>query len=169
MVDIKDMFDSAEVDEEPSETKRRGKDDMDKIPDGSYRATVTDFSVFEDKGTHFVSWWFEVNSGVAAGAQLQNFSSVNPDTVQFIKRAVGRVIGRVPEWTELFDADTGRTGRAKFDIVNKDVQVTQKTVNKKGKTYVNVYVDRLLSVQDKPEPETEAADSSEEVDVDDLF
>lgn len=167
MVDIQDLFDNTEVDEKPAETKRRGKDDMDKVPDGTYRATVTDFSVFEKDGTHFVSWWFEVTSGVAAGAQLQNFSSVNPSTVQFIKRAVGRVIGHVPEWTDLFDADLGRTGAAKFDIVNKDVQITQKTVTKNGKTYVNVYVDKRLSENGASAPE--ADEPSEEVDANDLF
>tara|TARA_R100000306_G_C4374495_1_gene141346 strand:+ start:26 stop:568 length:543 start_codon:yes stop_codon:yes gene_type:complete len=180
MSSVEDMFDSIEVEETSA---GEGQREMDRVPDGTYHTKVTDFSVFNtEKGDYFVSWWFEIVDGVANGAQLQSFSSVSPSSVKFIKRSVQRVTGKYPEWSAMFNEETGRTGSLRSEIVGKDVQVTQKTNSKNGKDYVNVYVDKLLKTNGAAPPAppaklpeaptdgagTKAADE-DEVDVDDLF
>lgn len=180
MPSVKDMFDSIEVEETEDGPERKH---MDKIPDGVYATNITDFSVFStEEGDFYVSWWFEVTDGVAAGAQLQSFSTVSPASVKFIKRGVQRVTGKFPAWTDLFNSETSRTGSIRAEIVGKSVQVTQKTKNSNGKDYVNVYIDKLLrsngaavpqaaaKLPDAPSPGsgTQAVDE-DDVDVDDLF
>jgi hypothetical protein len=65
----------------------------------------------------------------------------------------------------MYDSDSGRTGRIRFDLVGAHVQVTQKTVSKGSKDYVNVYVDKRIDT-----PSVQPVSSVEdEVDVDDLF
>lgn len=171
MGSIKDMFDSVDADEDSGGSRR----DMDHIKDGTYKASVTDFSVFSDeKGDFYVSWWFEVTDGAAAGAQLQSFSSVGPYSVKFIKRSISRVIGKTPSWEELYDEESGRTGVVRGLVVGREVQITQKTKNSKGKDYVNVYVDKVINSAPAKEaapaePEAESKEDDDEVDVDDLF
>ena len=159
MASVKDMFDEVQVnDEEPS---RR---EMDRIPDGTYKALITDFSVFSTaEGDFYVSWWFEIDEGAASGAQLQSFSSVGPRSVAFIKRGVQRVTGSFPSWQEMFDEEAGRTGPVRGQVMNRRVQVTQKTNTNNGKDYVNVYIDKLIG-KAKPRPAAQ-----DDVDVDDLF
>jgi len=180
---VEDMFDSIDVDDDESGDGQR---EMDRVPDGTYKTKVTDFSVFNtEKGDYYVSWWFEVTDGAASGAQLQSFSSVTPTSVKFIKRSVQRVTGKYPGWGEMFDNDVGRTGVLRNEIVGQEVQVTQKTNSKNGKDYVNIYVDKRLKsngagaaapvqeaakLPDKPSAGsgTEVVDQ-DDVDVDDLF
>ena len=142
MSSVKDMFDSIEVDESETSSEKR---EMDRVSDGTYKAVVTDFSVFNtEAGDYYVSWWFEVIDGAASGAQLQSFSGVSPHSVKFIKRSVQRITGKYPAWGDMFDAEAGRTGILRNEVVGKTIQITQKTNNKSGKDYVNVYVDKLL-------------------------
>jgi hypothetical protein len=165
---IEDMFNNTPVDGESGDSKTARRE-MSRIPDGTYKTNVDDFSVFRtDKGDHYISWWFEVMDGDASGASLQRFSSITPRTIGIIKRSVKAVTGRVPEWNDLFNSETGRTGPIASDIVGKSVQVTQKTRSNNDKTYVNVYVDkRIAPINGAPaEPEVKA---EEDVNVDDLF
>ena len=161
---IKNLFDETEVNEEGSPSSK--KKEMDRIKDGTYKAVVTEFSVFEKQGEYYVSWWFEVTDGLAAGANLQSFSSVTDRSVRFIKRSVARVIGSMPTWEMMYDED----------LEGRKVQITQKTNESSGKKYVNVYVDKVLAAPKKSaapakeEPPAEpVTESDEEVDVDDLF
>ena len=175
MGSIKDMFDSVDANEDSG----GGRREMDHVKDGTYKAAVTDFSVFSDeKGDFYVSWWFEVTGGAAAGSQLQSFSSVSPYSVKFIKRSISRVIGKIPEWDELYNEEAGRTGVVRGLVVGREVQITQKTKNNKGKDYVNVYVDKVINgapakkavaPEPEPEPKPESKETADEVDVDDLF
>jgi hypothetical protein len=163
---IQDLFDDTEVEETSSEGRR----EMDRVPDGSYKAVVTDFSVFNtESGDYYVSWWFEVTQGPASGSQLQSFSSVGPNSIKFIKRSVKTVIGKFPSWNEMFDEGTGRTGAVRNKVVGADVQITQKTNNSKGKDYVNVYIDKTISAQPKAKKPAPVQDIEDEIDVDDLF
>ena len=108
MATVKDMFDSVDVDSGGEEESSRRV--MDRVQDGTYKAVVSDFSVFNTAtGDFFVSWWFEVTDGAASGAQLQSFSGVSPFSVKFIKRSVQRVTGSYPEWSDMFNEETGRT------------------------------------------------------------
>ena len=182
MPNVGDMFDSIEAKDTGSneggkeERKRR---EMDRVKDGTYVATVDDFSVFSTEGGDFyVSWWFVVSEGLANGAELQSFSSVNPGSVKFIKRTVQRITGRFPEWSDLFNTETGRTGSLRDDVLGKSVQITQKTKNKNGKNYVNVYVDKLLkpesatppaALPSEPSPGSGTESPDDPVDMDDLF
>jgi hypothetical protein len=175
MMSIKDLFDSAVDDDEGSKPPKR---EMDRIKDGTYKAVVTDFSVFEKGGDFYVSWWFEVTDGLAAGAALQSFSGVTPKSVSFIKRSVARVIGSLPSWDDMYDEELGRTGHLQSSIVGRGVQITQKTNNVKGKDYVNVYVDKVINGASREAPndgagsepqEAESTRDDDEVDVDDLF
>jgi len=162
-MDIGDMFNSAGSDNQ--ETRKSDDRKMDTVPDGQYNAEVTDFSVFvSKKGDYYVSWWFEVLSGAHRGAQLQRFTGLGPKTFHFVKSAVKTVTGKIPEWTDLY-AD-GRTGPAYGSIVGKTVQVSQKSRQNGDKTYVNIYVDRVIEDESVPTPPAEAFD---EADVDDLF
>ena len=160
---IGDLFDRTEVGEKKQEQGRR---EMDKVPDGTYNAEVIDFAVFSDaKDDYYVTWWFRVSDGAAQGAQLQSFSSVSDRSITFIKKSVKAVTGSFPTWGEMYDSDSGRTGRIRFDLVGAHVQVTQKTVSKGSKDYVNVYVDKRIDT-----PSVQPVSSVEdEVDVDDLF
>lgn len=165
MATVRDMFDSIDAsDTKTDDTKR----EMDRVPDGTYKAVVSDFSVFgTGSGDFFVSWWFEIADGPASGAQLQSFSGVSPFSVKFIKRSVQRVTGSYPSWGDMYDEDNGRTNQAtRSSIVGASVQITQKTNSKNGKDYVNVYVDKRLG--SKPSSQ-EAPVSDDDVDVDDLF
>ena len=158
---MEDMFNNTQVEE----NETNGKREMDRISDGTYNAEVTDFSVFStEKGDYYVSWWFRVSGGAADGAELQSFSSVSPRSIGFIKKSVRRITGAYPDWSDMFDSDSGRTGPVRYELVGKPVQVTQKTNNRNGKDYVNVYVDKLLESRPAPTPPID-----EDVDVDDLF
>ena len=163
-MDIGSMFDNADS----GQGQSNGKSDdrkMDTVPDGSYSAEVTDFSVFvSKKGDYFVSWWFEVAEGPHRGAQLQRFTGLNPKPFSFVKSTVKTVTGKVPEWNVLF-AD-GRTGPIRNGIVGRVVRITQKSKPVGDKTYVNIYVDKVLNSDAIPEPPAEAFDEAE---VDDLF
>ena len=182
MPSVEDMFDRIEVEETSNGTGE--KREMDRVSDGTYKAVVTDFSVFSTEGGDFyVSWWFEVTDGAASGAQLQSFSSVSPHSVKFIKRSVQRITGKFPSWGQMFDAESGRTGVLRNELVGKHIQITQKTNNKSGKDYVNVYVDKLLKMNGSAPPQTAKAKlpdaptpgtgtqspDEDDVDVDDLF
>jgi len=166
MADIEDIFDETEMDDGDQEVKRRGKDDADKVPDGAYNAKIVEFSVFAkelDNGDrdYFTVFWFEVTGGAASGAQLQSFSAVGPNSIKFIKKAIKTVTGRIPKWSDMYDKDTGRTGKVLFDLVGKHVQVTQKT---KGK-YANLYIDKVIHFDEPVQP----VDNDEDGGVDDLF
>ena len=168
MPSVEDVFNNTEVDE----TKESDRKVMDSVADGAYRAAVTDFSVFStDTGDFFVSWWFRITEGVAEGAELQSFSGVNPSSVGFIKRSVKRVTGSLPQWGDMFDPDTGRTGAVRAQVLGCEVQITQKTKLVKGKKYVNVYVDKVINGSSLPDEPTGggAPDPDSEVNVDDLF
>jgi hypothetical protein len=164
MADIEDIFNETVVEEnnETGASKRRGKDDADNVPDGTYAAKIVEYSVFAkelpngDKD-YFTVMWFQVTSGPASGAELQSFSSVGPNSIRFIKRAIKTVTGSDPSWSDLYDKETGRTGRIQFDLIGKHVEITQKT---KGK-YSNIYIDKLIRGED-PEP-------MDDRNVDDLF
>ena len=161
MSSMEDMFNNTEANDGNNSTSKR---EMDRISDGTYNAEVTDFSVFStDRGDYYVSWWFRVSGGAADGAELQSFSSVSPRSIGFIKKSVKRVTGAYPTWADMFDGDSGRTGPVRYKLVGKPIQVTQKTNNRNGKDYINVYVDKLL------ESAASVAPSQEDVDVDDLF
>lgn len=163
-MDIGKMFDSTPVEEKPANGKSDDRQ-MDTVPDGKYSGEVTDFSVFvSKKGDYYVSWWFEVVDGAHRGAQLQRFTGLNPKTFHFVKSTVRTVTGKVPEWTDLF-AD-GRTGPIRGKIVGKMVQLSQKSRLYEGKTFVNIYVDKVLQDEPVPNPPAEAFDEAE---VDDLF
>ena len=161
-MDIGNMFDSASTEQSTSNTSERV---MDTIPDGSYSTEVTDFSVFVSKrGDYYVKWWFEVTDGPHRGANLQRFTGLGPRTFHLVKNTVKTVVGSVPQWSDLF-AD-GRTGPIRNGIVGSNVQISQKSSTKGDRTYVNIYVDKLLSKEAVPNPPAEAFD---EADVDDLF
>ena len=171
---IKNLFDETEVNEEGSPSSK--KKEMDRIKDGTYKAVVTEFSVFEKQGEYYVSWWFEVTDGLAAGANLQSFSSVTDRSVRFIKRSVARVIGSMPTWEMMYDEDLRQSGIVRSSIEGRKVQITQKTNESNGKKYVNVYVDKVLAAPKKSAapakeepPAAPVTESDEEVDVDDLF
>ena len=167
---IKNLFDDTEVSDESSSTFK--KKEMDRIKDGTYKAVVTEFSVFEKQGDYYVTWWFEVTDGLAAGANLQSFSSVTDRSVRFIKRSVARVIGSMPTWEMMYDEESRRTGEVRSSIEGHHVQITQKTNESNGKKFVNVYVDKSLGGAKKAHPvpaAPPAAAEDDEVDVDDLF
>tara|TARA_R100000808_G_scaffold23460_1_gene52088 strand:+ start:2517 stop:2993 length:477 start_codon:yes stop_codon:yes gene_type:complete len=156
---IKDLFDNTPA----AETNGNGatKKEMDTVPDGVYQAEVTDFSVFASRaGDYYVRWWFEVTTGPASGAQLRRFTSVTDRSVGVIKSTVKKVAGDVPKWSDLFE--DGRTGRIYDDIVGKNVEIVQRTNKKNNKSYINIYVNKLID----PPANNEAG---EEVDVNDLF
>ena len=116
--------------------------------------------------------WFEVTDGLAAGANLQSFSSVTDRSVRFIKRSVARVIGSMPTWEMMYDEEARRTGEVRSSIEGRHVQITQKTNESNGKKFVNVYVDKSLGGAKKAHPVPEAPPAvaeDDEVDVDDLF
>ena len=169
MATVKDMFDSVDVDSGGEEESSRRV--MDRVQDGTYKAVVSDFSVFNTAtGDFFVSWWFEVTDGAASGAQLQSFSGVSPFSVKFIKRSVQRVTGSYPEWSDMFNEETGRTNEiTRGLIVGSPVQLTQKTNSKNGKDYVNVYIDKRLNGSPSKAVEPSTEESGDDVDVDDLF
>ena len=167
---IKNLFDDTEVNDESSTPFK--KKEMDRIKDGTYKAVVTEFSVFEKQGDYYVTWWFEVTDGLAAGANLQSFSSVTDRSVRFIKRSVARVIGSMPTWEMMYDEEARRTGEVRSSIEGRHVQITQKTNESNGKKFVNVYVDMSLGGAKKAHPVPEAPPAvaeDDEVDVDDLF
>ena len=167
---IKNLFDDTEVNDESSTPFK--KKEMDRIKDGTYKAVVTEFSVFEKQGDYYVTWWFEVTDGLAAGANLQSFSSVTDRSVRFIKRSVARVIGSMPTWEMMYDEEARRTGEVPSSIEGRHVQITQKTNESNGKKFVNVYVDKSLGGAKKAHPVPEAPPAvaeDDEVDVDDLF
>jgi len=167
---IKNLFDDTEVNDESSTPFK--KKEMDRIKDGTYKAVVTEFSVFEKQGDYYVTWWFEVTDGLAAGANLQSFSSVTDRSVRFIKRSVARVIGSMPTWEMMYDEEARRTGEVRSSIEGRHVQITQKTNESNGKKFVNVYVDKSLGGAKKAHPVPEAPPAvaeDDEVDVDDLF
>ena len=160
MADIGNMFNDAPSTQSTSSSDERK---MDTVPDGSYGVDITDFSVFvSKKGDYYVSWWFEVIEGPHRGAQLQRFTGLGPRTFGFVKSTIKTVTGRVPGWTDMFV--DGRTGPVRGGVVGKLVQITQKSRDHQGKTFVNIYVDRVL--EPEPQPPAEAFD---EADADDLF
>ena len=162
-MDIANMFDSASSGQTSNTSTEERK--MDTVPDGSYKAEITDFSVFvSKKGDYYVSWWFEVLDGAKKGAQLQRFTGLGPKTFNFVKGTVKTVTGTVPQWSDLF-AD-GRTGPIRNGIVGRVVQVSQKSRQSGDRTFVNIYVDKVLNSDAIPEPPASAFD---EADVDDLF
>jgi len=162
-MDIGSMFDNAST--EKSNNSNSSERVMDTVPDGSYATEVTDFSVFVSKrGDYYVKWWFEVLDGPHRGANLQRFTGLGPRTFHLVKGTVKTVTGSVPQWSDLF-AD-GRTGPIRNGIVGAQVQITQKSSKKGDRTYVNIYVDKILSKEAIPEPPSEAFDDA---DVDDLF
>ena len=157
---IKDIFDNTPAAEEGNNNNDRK---MDTVPDGTYQAEITDFSVFTSRaGDYYISWWFEVTTGYAAGAQLRRWTSVTDRSVGVIKSTVKKVTGDVPKWSDLFD--DGRTGRVYDDIVGKYVEIAQRTNKRGDKSYVNIYINKLTAA-----PTNEAAKDQDEVNVDDLF
>jgi len=163
-MDIGSMFNSAPAKQEQSSGKSDDRK-MDTVPDGSYSAEVTDFSVFvSKKGDYYVSWWFEVADGPHRGSQLQRFTGLGPKTFSFVKSTVKTVTGKVPEWGDLFV--DGRTGPIRNGIIGRVVQLTQKSKQNGERTYVNIYVDKVLNSDAIPEP---PADAFDEAEVDDLF
>lgn len=139
-MDIGSMFDAASSDKKSSSNTERK---MDTVPDGAYDAEVTEFSVFvSNAGDYYVKWWFEVDVGPYKGAQLQRFTGLSPKTFGFVKETIRKVTGSVPEWGSMF-AD-GRTGPIRRDIVGQRVQVSQKTSKRGDRSYVNIYVDKVL-------------------------
>lgn len=157
---IKDLFDNTPAAEEGSNSNDRK---MDTVPDGTYQAEITDFSVFTSRaGDYYISWWFEVTTGSAAGAQLRRWTSVTDRSVGVIKATVKKVTGSVPQWSDLFD--DGHTGRVKGSIVGKHVEIAQRTNQKGEKTYINIYINKLTAA-----PTSGSTDDQEEVDVNDLF
>ena len=157
---IKDIFENTPAAEEGNNNNDRK---MDTVPDGTYQAEITDFSVFTSRaGDYYISWWFEVTTGSAAGAQLRRWTSVTDRSVGVIKSTVKKVTGDVPKWSDLFD--DGRTGRVYDDIVGKYVEIAQRTNKRGDKSYVNIYINKLTAA-----PTNGAAKDQDEVNVDDLF
>lgn len=143
---------------------------MDDVPDGHYDATIVDFSVFMGKGgLWFASWWFRILSGLNAGKLLQRFNGLEHG-FSFVKKDLRIAFGRVPAWDELVwddRKDDDCTFRIREDlraeIVGATAKVKQRTRKKGGKTYVDVFLNKIVAppsdnVQKAPEPSQEEPD-----------
>tara|TARA_Y100001970_G_scaffold86877_2_gene109638 strand:+ start:2092 stop:2610 length:519 start_codon:yes stop_codon:yes gene_type:complete len=169
--EIEDIFNNISPPEEADggSRKKRRKDDADKIPDGVYQAKIVEFSTFhkdDDYGNrdYFTVMWFQVTTGPAAGAEVQSFSSVGPKSVPFIKRAIKKVTGKEPSWSDLYDKEMGSTGSIQFKLVGKHVEIQQKTNGK----YANIYINKVIDSSGEQGSASPANDDSDR-NVDDLF
>jgi len=132
---------------------------MDDVPDGTYTADVSDFSIFTGKGGDwFVSWWFRVTGGQFDGCEVQRFNKV-AGGMSYIKADLRVALGEVPRWPDLVVESEGRTrAEIRQRIVGASVTIRQRTRHKGDDVYVDIFLNRLLEAP----PVTATADDDDD-------
>ena len=139
--------DLAYLDSTYEAAKAQDPSEFEKVPDGDYAAKVTRVHFSRSKnGAPMLAWNFEVYRGTLAGRKVSKFTVVQDNTLGIIKSDLtlvglgGIPLSKVPPHLEALAG------------VVVDLRVAT-TVNTKGTTYTNFYLQRVVGKAPAAQPE----------------
>ena len=117
-------------------------EDFDRVPDGKYQIKVEKAALAKsrEKGTPMIRWQFGVISGAHAGRKIFKNSIITHESMRFVKGDLEKLGLKLGRLSELEKHLPGLIGQA------AEVSVVTKAKAEGGQEYLNVYVNRLLSI-----------------------
>jgi len=123
--------------------------ETDTVPDGQYDLKVVAFFVNEKNGVYYGKAGLEVATGLLRGKFIEVFDALEGRGAQwfrtFLTIAAARSADRLPTWDDIFDAETGRTGPIRREVLGAVVACKVATNRGRTKDFVNVFVNTLVT------------------------